>query len=180
VTCTIRTASKPTGPDSRYYLKHAFRRPGGRARRVRSEHQGFLVTFKIRMVSKSTVSDRSISNRSFRRSMPIAAQFLRVTRIALQRRTLEKPVRKCRSRHRRRLRVAIVRPVATGTSRKYGFDRISVAEGPRTYIERINVRGNTRHRDTWSGASRYCGRRWYTGRWVVVPSAGEELISSRA
>jgi len=77
---------------------------------------------------------------------------------------------------RRGYAFAIVRRVATATSRNIRFRSYFPCGRPRTYIERINVRGNTRTRD-------YVIRREFdiakamptTGRWSIVPSPAENL-----
>ena len=75
---------------------------------------------------------------------------------------------------RRGYAFAVVRPAATAISRRTPSPIVfNIDEGPRTYIERINVRGNTRTRDYVIRRDSTSPRAMpTTARWSTAPSAG--------
>ena len=115
------------------------------------ERKGFLVTFKIEEGQQYRVAAGRFRSPASRTSMRNALRsFSRVNVGSLYNaEALEKSVEEMQiEASRRGYAFAIVRPRG---DRNFETHTVSIAfavdEGPRTYIERINVRGNTRTRD---------------------------------
>jgi outer membrane protein insertion porin family len=136
----------------RYYLKHGFAdvQVVAALTEYDPDKKGFLVTFKIEEGQQYRVASVN-----FQSSIPTLdgnslSGFSRVTIGSLYNaEALEKSVEEMQiEASRRGYAFAIVRPRG---DRNFDAHTVSITfaidEGPRTYIERINVRGNTRTRD---------------------------------
>ena len=136
----------------RYYLKHGFADVQVVAALTEYDPQrkGFLVTFKIEEGQQYRVASVN-----FQSSIPsldgnVLSRFSRVSVGSLYNaEALEKSVEEMQiEASRRGFAFAVVRPRG---DRNFEAHTVSIVfaidEGPRTYIERINVRGNTRTRD---------------------------------
>ncbi|MDE2379184.1 outer membrane protein assembly factor BamA [Bradyrhizobium sp.] len=136
----------------RFYLKHGFAdvQVVAALTEYDPERKGFLVTFKIEEGQQYRVASVD-----FRSSIPnFDANALRgYSRVSVGSlynvEAVEKSVEEMQIEASRRGRAfAVVRP---GGDRNFEAHTVSVVfnidEGPRTYIERINIRGNTRTRD---------------------------------
>jgi outer membrane protein insertion porin family len=136
----------------RYYLKHGFADVQVVAALTEYDPQrkGFMVTFKIEEGQQYRVATVN-----FQSSIPsldgdVLRRFSRVSVGSLYNaEALEKSVEEMQiEASRRGFAFAVVRPRG---ERNFEAHTVSIVfgidEGPRTYIERINVRGNTRTRD---------------------------------
>ncbi len=136
----------------RYYLKHGFADVQVVAALTEYDPQrkGFMVTFKIEEGQQYRVASVN-----FQSSIPsldgnVLSRFSRVSVGSLYNaEALEKSVEEMQiEASRRGFAFAVVRPRG---DRNFEAHTVSIVfaidEGPRTYIERINVRGNTRTRD---------------------------------
>ena len=136
----------------RYYLKHGFADVQVVAALTEYDPQrkGFLVTFKIEEGQQYRVG--SVNYQSSIPSLDgnVLSRFSRVNVGSLYNaEALEKSVEEMQiEASRRGFAFAVVRPRG---DRNFEAHTVSIVyaidEGPRTYIERINVRGNTRTRD---------------------------------
>lgn len=136
----------------RYYLKHGFADVQVVAALTEYDPQrkGFLVTFKIEEGHQYRVA--SVNYQSSIPSLDgnVLSRFSRVNVGSLYNaEALEKSVEEMQiEASRRGFAFAVVRPRG---DRNFEAHTVSIVfaidEGPRTYIERINVRGNTRTRD---------------------------------
>ncbi|MGY8664854.1 outer membrane protein assembly factor BamA [Bradyrhizobium sp. UFLA05-109] len=136
----------------RFYLKHGFAdvQVVAAITEYDPERKGFLVTFKIEEGQQYRVGSVD-----FRTSIPnfdpnVLRSFSRVNVGSLYNvEAVEKSVEEMQiEASRRGYAFAVVRP---GGDRNFDAHTVSVVfnidEGPRTYIERINIRGNVRTRD---------------------------------
>lgn len=136
----------------RYYLKHGFAdvQVVAALTEYDPERKGFLVTFKIEEGQQYRVGSVD-----FRSTIPnfdpnTLRGYSRVNVGSLYNvESVEKSVEEMQiEASRRGFAFAVVRP---GGDRNFDAHTVSVVfnidEGPRTYVERINVRGNTRTRD---------------------------------
>lgn len=136
----------------RFYLKHGFAdvQVVAALTEYDPERKGFLVTFKI-----DEGQQYRVGSVEFRSSIPnfdatTLRGYSRVNVGSLYNvESLEKSVEEMQiEASRRGYAFAVVRP---GGDRNFEAHTVSVVfnvdEGPRTYIERINIRGNTRTRD---------------------------------
>ncbi|WFU37777.1 outer membrane protein assembly factor BamA [Bradyrhizobium sp. CB82] len=136
----------------RFYLKHGFAdvQVVAAITEYDPEKKGFLVTFKIEEGQQYRVGSVD-----FRTSIPnfdpnVLRTYSRVSVGSLYNvESVEKSVEEMQiEASRRGFAFAVVRP---GGDRNFDAHTVSVVfnidEGPRTYIERINIRGNTRTRD---------------------------------
>ena len=136
----------------RYYLKHGYADVQIIAALTEYDpgRHGFLVTFKIDEGQQYRVGSVAfeVVNSDIRRKFD--AQFFSCPRrIALQRRSTGE-VRRGDASRSVAARVCFRRRASARRSQlrcPYRLNRIRDRRGPRTYIERINVRGNTRTRD---------------------------------
>jgi outer membrane protein insertion porin family len=136
----------------RYYLKHGFADVQVVAALTEYDPQrkGFLVTFKIEEGQQYRVATVN-----FQSSIPslegnVLARFSRVSVGSLYNaEALEKSVEEMQiEASRRGFAFATVKPRGDRNFESHTVSIVfAVDEGPRTYIERINVRGNTRTRD---------------------------------
>ena len=137
----------------RFYLKNGLcrRAGGGRADRIRSRARRASWSPSRSRKASNTASPRSTSSPPSRPSTPTRCAASRAS--ASARSTTPKRSRnrsrKCRSRPRGAATPSpIVRPRGDRNFEAHTVSIVfAVDEGPRTYIERINVRGNTRTRD---------------------------------
>ncbi|MEK9281391.1 MULTISPECIES: outer membrane protein assembly factor BamA [unclassified Bradyrhizobium] len=136
----------------RFYLKHGFAdvQVVAALTEYDPERKGFLVTFKIEEGQQYRVGTVD-----FRSSIPNfdASSMRNYSRVSVGSlynvESVEKSVEEMQiEASRRGYAFAVVRP---GGDRNFEAHTVSVVfnidEGPRTYIERINIRGNTRTRD---------------------------------
>lgn len=136
----------------RFYLKHGYAdvQVVAALTEYDPERKGFLVTFKIEEGQQYRVASVD-----FRSSIPTLdgnalANFSRVNvGLVYNAEALEKSVEEMQiEASRRGYAFAIVRPRGDRNFEAHTVSIVfSIDEGPRTYIERINVRGNTRTRD---------------------------------
>src|SRR6202790_1363285 len=136
----------------RYYLKHGFAdvQVVAALTEYDPDRKGFLVTFKIEEGQQYRVASVT-----FQSSIPslegnVLSRFSRVFVGSLYNaEALEKSVEEMQiEASRRGYAFAIVRPRGDRNFEAHTVSIVfAVDEGPRTYIERINVRGNTRTRD---------------------------------
>jgi len=136
----------------RYYLKHGFAdvQVVAALTEYDPERKGFLVTFKIEEGQQYRVA--SVDYQSSIPSLDgnVLSRFSRVNVGSLYNaEALEKSVEEMQiEASRRGFAFAVVHPRG---DRNFEAHTVSIVfaidEGPRTYIERINVRGNTRTRD---------------------------------
>src|ERR1700726_1115328 len=136
----------------RYYLKHGFAdvQVVGALTEYDPERKGFLVTFKIEEGQQYRVASVNFQSSIATLDGNALRSFSRVNVGSLYNaEALEKSVEEMQiEASRRGYAFAIVRPRG---DRNFEAHTVSIVfaidEGPRTYIERINVRGNTRTRD---------------------------------
>jgi outer membrane protein insertion porin family len=136
----------------RYYLKHGFAdvQVVAALTEYDPESKGFLVTFKIEEGQQYRVASVEFQSSISTLDGNALRSFSRVNVGALYNaEALEKSVEEMQiEASRRGYAFAIVRPRG---DRNFEAHTVSIVfaidEGPRTYIERINVRGNTRTRD---------------------------------
>src|SRR3982075_2112759 len=136
----------------RYYLKHAFAdvQVAAALTEYDPERKGFLVTFKIEEGQQYRVASVNFASSIGTLDGNSLRSFSRVNVGSLYNaEALEKSVEEMQiEASRRGFAFAIVRPRG---ARNFEAHTVSITfaidEGPRTYIERINVRGNTRTRD---------------------------------
>jgi outer membrane protein insertion porin family len=136
----------------RYYLKHGFAdvQVVAALTEYDPQHKGFLVTFKIEEGQQYRVGTVN-----FQSSIPALdgnalARFSYVNVGSLYNaEALEKSVEQMQiEASRRGFAFAVVKPRGDRNFETHSVSIVfSIDEGPRTYIERINVRGNTRTRD---------------------------------
>src|SRR3982075_2396218 len=136
----------------RYYLKHGFAdvQVVAALTEYDPERKGFLVTFKIEEGQQYRVASVNFASSIGTLDGNSLRSFSRVNVGSLYNaEALEKSVEEMQiEASRRGYAFAIVRPRG---DRNFEAHTVSITfavdEGPRTYIERINVRGNTRTRD---------------------------------
>jgi outer membrane protein insertion porin family len=136
----------------RYYLKHGFAdvQVVAALTEYDPERKGFLVTFKIEEGQQYRVGSVEFQSSIATLDANALRSFSRVNVGSLYNaEALEKSVEEMQiEASRRGYAFAIVRPRG---DRNFEAHTVSIVfaidEGPRTYIERINVRGNTRTRD---------------------------------
>jgi outer membrane protein insertion porin family len=136
----------------RYYLKHGFADVQVVAALTEYDPQrkGFLVTFKIEEGQQYRVASVNYQSSIPALDGNVLSRFSRVNVGSLYNaEALEKSVEEMQiEASRRGFAFAVVRPRG---DRNFETHTVSIVfaidEGPRTYIERINVRGNTRTRD---------------------------------
>jgi outer membrane protein insertion porin family len=136
----------------RYYLKHGFAdvQVVAALTEYDPERKGFLVTFKIEEGQQYRVATVNFASSISTLDGNALRSFSRVNVGSLYNaEALEKSVEEMQiEASRRGYAFAIVRPRG---DRNFEAHTVSIVfaidEGPRTYIERINVRGNTRTRD---------------------------------
>ena len=136
----------------RYYLKHGFADVQVVAALTEYDPQrkGFLVTFKIEEGQQYRVATVNYQSSIPSLDGNVLSRFSRVNVGSLYNaEALEKSVEEMQiEASRRGFAFAVVRPRG---DRNFETHTVSIVfaidEGPRTYIERINVRGNTRTRD---------------------------------
>jgi outer membrane protein insertion porin family len=136
----------------RYYLKHGFAdvQVVAALTEYDPERKGFLVTFKIEEGQQYRVGSVDFQSSIATLDSNALRSFSRVNVGSLYNaEALEKSVEEMQiEASRRGYAFAIVRPRG---DRNFEAHTVSIVfaidEGPRTYIERINVRGNTRTRD---------------------------------
>ena len=136
----------------RYYLKHGFADVQVVAALTEYDPQrkGFLVTFKIEEGQQYRVATVNYQSSIPALDGNVLSRFSRVNVGSLYNaEALEKSVEEMQiEASRRGFAFAVVRPRG---DRNFETHTVSIVfaidEGPRTYIERINVRGNTRTRD---------------------------------
>ncbi len=136
----------------RFYLKNGLCRRAGRrgADRIRSRAKGFLVTFKIEEGQQYRVAAVDIQTSIATLDTATMRSFSRVSVGSVYNaEAVEKSVEEMQiEASRRGYAFAIVRPRGDRNFEPHTVSIVFVIEeGPRTYIERINVRGNTRTRD---------------------------------
>jgi len=136
----------------RYYLKHGFAdvQVVAALTEYDPQHKGFLVTFKIEEGQQYRVA--SVNYQS---SIPAldGNVLSRLSRVSVgsvyNAEALEKSVEEMQiEASRRGFAFAIVKPRGDRNFESHTVSIVyAIDEGPRTYVERINVRGNTRTRD---------------------------------
>jgi outer membrane protein insertion porin family len=136
----------------RYYLKHGFAdvQVVAALTEYDPDRKGFLVTFKIEEGQQYRVASVTYQSSIPALDGNLLARFSRVSIGSLYNaEALEKSVEEMQiEASRRGFAFAVVKPRG---DRNFESHTVSIVfgidEGPRTYIERINVRGNTRTRD---------------------------------
>jgi outer membrane protein insertion porin family len=136
----------------RYYLKHGFAdvQVVAALTEYDPDRKGFLVTFKIEEGQQYRAASVTYQSSIAALDGNVLARFSRVSIGSLYNaEALEKSVEEMQiEASRRGFAFAIVKPRG---DRNFESHTVSIVfgidEGPRTYIERINVRGNTRTRD---------------------------------
>src|SRR5580692_3587574 len=136
----------------RYYLKHGFAdvQVVAALTEYDPDRKGFLVTFKIEESQQYRVASVNFQSSISTLDGNSLSSFSRVSIGSLYNaEALEKSVEEMQiEASRRGYAFAIVRPRG---DRNFESHTVSITyavdEGPRTYIERINIRGNTRTRD---------------------------------
>ncbi len=136
----------------RYYLKHGFAdvQVVAALTEYDPDRKGFLVTFKIEEGQQYRVASVTYQSSIAALDGNLLARFSRVNIGSLYNaEALEKSVEEMQiEASRRGFAFAVVKPRG---DRNFESHTVSIVfgidEGPRTYIERINVRGNTRTRD---------------------------------
>ncbi len=136
----------------RYYLKHGFAdvQVVAALTEYDPERRGFLVTFKIEEGQQYRVGSVEFQSSITTLDPNALRSFSRVQVGSLYNaEALEKSVEEMQiEASRRGYAFAIVRPRGDRNFESHTVSIVfAVDEGPRTYIERINVRGNTRTRD---------------------------------
>ena len=150
----VQTCALPIYRDliRRYYLKHGFAdvQVVAALTEYDPDKKGFLVTFKIDEGQQYRVASVTYQSSIAALDGNVLARFSRVSIGSLYNaEALEKSVEEMQiEASRRGFAFAIVKPRG---DRNFESHTVSIVfgidEGPRTYIERINVRGNTRTRD---------------------------------
>jgi outer membrane protein insertion porin family len=136
----------------RYYLKHGFAdvQVVAALTEYDPERKGFLVTFKIEEGQQYRVASVDFESTIATLDANSLRSFSRVGVGSLYNaEALEKSVEEMQiEASRRGYAFAIVKPRGDRNFEAHTVSIVfSVSEGPRTYIERINIRGNTRTRD---------------------------------
>src|SRR6059058_6004154 len=136
----------------RYYLKHGFAdvQVVAALTEYDPERRGFLVTFKIEEGQQYRVGSVDFQSSIATLDPNALRSFSRVSVGSLYNaEALEKSVEEMQiEASRRGYAFAVVRPRGDRNFEAHTVSIVfAVDEGPRTYIERINVRGNTRTRD---------------------------------
>ncbi|HWZ05601.1 MAG TPA: outer membrane protein assembly factor BamA, partial [Bradyrhizobium sp.] len=136
----------------RYYLKHGFADVQVVAALTEYDPQrkGFLVTFKIEEGQQYRVASVTYQSSIASLDGNVLGRFSRVNVGSLYNaEALEKSVEEMQiEASRRGFAFAVVHPRGDRNFEAHTVSIIfAIDEGPRTYIERINVRGNTRTRD---------------------------------
>jgi outer membrane protein insertion porin family len=136
----------------RFYLKHGFAdvQVVAALTEYDPEKKGFLVTFKIEEGQQYRVATVNFASSISTLDGNSLSSFSRVSVGSLYNaEALEKSVEEMQiEASRRGYAFAIVRPRGDRNFEAHTVSIVySIDEGPRTYIERINVRGNTRTRD---------------------------------
>lgn len=136
----------------RFYLKHGFAdvQVVAALTEFDPERRGFVVTFKIEEGQQYRVATVNYESTIATLDGNSLSSFSRVSVGSLYNaEALEKSVEEMQiEASRRGYAFAIVRPRGDRNFEAHTVSIVfSVAEGPRTYIERINIRGNTRTRD---------------------------------
>src|SRR4030081_1021511 len=136
----------------RYYLKHGFAdvQVVAALTEYDPERKGFLVTFKIEEGQQYRVASVNFQSSIGTLDGNSLRRFSRVNVGSLYNaEALEKSVEEMQiEASRRGYAFAIVRPRGDRNFEAHTVSIVfAVDEGPRTYIERINIRGNTRTRD---------------------------------
>src|SRR5262249_31142546 len=136
----------------RFYLKHGFADVQVIAALTEydPERKGFLVTFKIEEGQQYRVGSVDFSSSIANLDIATLRSFSRVSVGSVYNvEALEKSVEEMQiEASRRGYAFPVVRPRGDRNFEAHTVSVIfSIEEGPRTYIERINVRGNTRTRD---------------------------------
>src|ERR1700758_406823 len=136
----------------RYYLKHGFAdvQVVAALTEYDPERGGFMVTFKIEEGQQYRVGSVEFQSSIAALDGDALRNYSRVTVGSLYNvEALEKSVEEMQiEASRRGFAFAVVRPRGDRNFEAHTVSVIySIEEGPRTYIERINVRGNTRTRD---------------------------------
>jgi outer membrane protein insertion porin family len=136
----------------RYYLKHGFAdvQVVAALTEYDPERKGFLVTFKIEEGQQYRVASVNLASSIGSLDGNTLRSFSRVNVGSLYNaEALEKSVEEMQiEASRRGYAFAIVRPRGDRNFENHTVTiTFAIDEGPRTYIERINVRGNTRTRD---------------------------------
>ena len=136
----------------RFYLKHGFAdvRVVAALTEYDPERKGFLVTFKIDEGQQYRVASVDFQTSISTLDTASMRGFSRVSVGSLYNaEALEKSVEEMQiEASRRGYAFAVVRPRGDRNFEQHTVSIVfSIDEGPRTYIERINIRGNTRTRD---------------------------------
>jgi outer membrane protein insertion porin family len=136
----------------RFYLKHGFAdvQVVAALTEYDPERRGFLVTFKIEEGQQYRVGSVDFQSSIGNLDVGTLRSFSRVSVGSVYNvEALEKSVEEMQiEASRRGFAFAVVRPRGDRNFEAHTVSVIfSIEEGPRTYIERINVRGNTRTRD---------------------------------
>src|SRR6201999_1782999 len=136
----------------RYYLKHGFADVQVVAALTEYDptQKGFLVTFKIEEGQQYRVASVNFQSSIASLDGNALAPYSRVSLGSLYNaEALEKSVEEMQIEAARRgYAFAVVKPRGDRNFESHTVTIVfSIDEGPRTYIERINVRGNTRTRD---------------------------------
>src|ERR1700759_2321388 len=136
----------------RYYLKHGFAdvQVVAALTEYDPDRKGFLVTFKIEEGSQSRVGSVQFASSINNLDGNALRSFSRVSVGSLYNvEAVEKSVEEMQiEASRRGYAFAIVRPRGDRNFEAHTVSVVfAVEEGPRTYIERITIRGNTRTRD---------------------------------
>jgi outer membrane protein insertion porin family len=136
----------------RFYLKHGYAdvQVVAALTEYDPERKGFLVTFKIEEGQQYRVATVNFESTISTLDANSLASFSRVKVDSLyDAEALEKSVEEMQiEASRRGFAFAIVRPRGDRNFEAHTVSIVfSIAEGPRTYIERINIKGNTRTRD---------------------------------
>jgi outer membrane protein insertion porin family len=136
----------------RFYLKHGFAdvQVVAALTEYDPDKKGFLVTFKIEEGQQYRVASVTFQSSIATLDANSLSSFSRVSVGSLYNaEALEKSVEEMQiEASRRGYAFAIVRPRGDRNFENHTVSIVfSVDEGPRTYIERINIRGNTRTRD---------------------------------
>src|ERR1700748_2664070 len=136
----------------RYYLKHGFAdvQVVAALTEYDPDKKGFLVTFKIEEGQQYRVASVNYQSSISGLDGNVLARFSRVSIGSLYNaEALEKSVEEMQiEASRRGFAFAVVRARGDRNFEAHTVSVVfSIEEGPRTYIERINIRGNTRTRD---------------------------------
>jgi outer membrane protein insertion porin family len=136
----------------RYYLKHGFAdvQVVAALTEYDPERKGFLVTFKIEEGQQYRVGSVDFQSSIANLDVATLRSYSRVSVGSVYNvELLEKSVEEMQiEASRRGYAFAVVRPRGDRNFEAHTVSVVfSIDEGPRTYIERINIRGNTRTRD---------------------------------